>query len=160
MRLTRSILVPLLCLHGPALFAADEAKRPRRDTASFGILRAVSPEEARARAEAWLLAEGKAQAMPALNAIWQRDRGQLEKVAETLALGDPLAAKLLADARDPDTPAPTTVPTILKDAKQTPFYRANLALAYAKALANRRIYEEGLEALKVVRAEDVVDQAS
>ena len=33
----------------------------------------------------------------------------------------------------PTAPAPTEVPDVLKDTKRQPFYRANLALAYAKA---------------------------
>ena len=76
-------------------------------------------------------------------AIWkQQDRIILDLVAESLALGNPAAAKLLADARDPETPAPIKVPEILKDAKAPPFFRANLALAYARALSNRRVHEE------------------
>jgi hypothetical protein len=78
-------------------------------------------------------------------------------VAQTLTLGDAEAAKLLAEARDSSKPAPTTVPDVLKDAKRSAFYRANLALAFAKALSNRRIYEETLEALKTTKPEQVVD---
>ena len=66
----------------------------------------------------------------------------------TLGLGDPDAAKLLAEARDPAAPAPKEVPAVLRDAKLPAFFRANLALAYAKALTGKRVYEEALEALK------------
>jgi hypothetical protein len=84
----------------------------------------------------------------------------LDKVSDTLALGDAEAAKLLAEARDASTPAPTTVPALIKDSKRPAFFRANLALAYAKALSSRRVYEEGLEALKCVPVEQVVDPSS
>src|SRR5262249_10638696 len=40
------------------------------------------------------------------------------------------------------------------------FYRANLALAYAKALSGKRVYEEALEALKAAVPEQVVDPAA
>src|SRR5439155_382155 len=70
------------------------------------------------------------------------------------------AAKLLSEARDFSKPAPTAVPDVLKDSKKPAFYRANLALAFAKAHSNRRIYEETLEALKVVKPEQVVDPAT
>ena len=41
----------LLCA-APAL--ADEAKKPSKEGAAFGTLRAADPEAARAQAEAWL----------------------------------------------------------------------------------------------------------
>src|SRR5262249_39915180 len=47
-----------------------------------------------------------------------------------------------------------------KDARVSPFVRANLAVAYAKALSNRRIHEEGLEVLKLFKPEQVIDPAS
>src|SRR5207247_2030774 len=84
----------------------------------------------------------------------------MDRVAQTLALGDEEAAKLLALVRDPSKPAPTAVPAALKDSKKPAFYKANLALAFAKALSSRRIYEESLEALKAVKPEQVVDPAS
>ena len=63
-------------------------------------------------------------------------------------------------ARNADGPAPTEVPFLLLDKKQNAFYRNNLALAYGKALAGRRIYEDALEVLKVVQVEQVVDPAA
>src|SRR5262249_5425421 len=79
---------------------------------------------------------------------------------QTLALGDAEAAKLLADARDSSKPAPTAAPALLGDSNRAAFYKANLALAFAKALSNRRIYEEALGALKLVKPEQVVDPAT
>jgi hypothetical protein len=52
------------------------------------------------------------------------------------------------------------VPEIVADAKQPAFFRANLAVAYARALSNRRIYEEALATLKTVKPEDVADPAA
>src|SRR5205085_4280439 len=92
--------------------------------------------------------------------IWaDEETPVVDKVADTLSLGSDDAKKLLADARDPKSSAPTEVPSILKDSKVNAFLRANLALAYAKALSNRRVYEESLESLKAVKVEQVVDPA-
>jgi len=81
-------------------------------------------------------------------------------VTDTLALGNTDAAKLLAEARDPGTAAPKEVPSLIRDTKLPGYFRANLALAYAKALSNRRVYEEALDALAAVRPEQVVDPSA
>jgi hypothetical protein len=154
--LALSFAVPL-CLGSPAW--AEVEKKPARELISFGSLRAVSADEARSQALAWLKGIGKADptTLKSFDEIWSADRSVLDRVARTLALGDEQAAKLLANARDPSQPAPTAIPDVLKDAKKGVFYRANLALAYARALSNRRIYEETLETLKAVKPEQVVD---
>jgi hypothetical protein len=141
----------------PAL--ADDAKKPAKETASFGTLQSPTAEAARAQAQEWLKASGKMDEA-AFAALWDADKPLLDKVADTLALGDAEAAKLLAEARDPDAPAPTALPALLKDAKKPAFYRANLALAYGKALAGRKVYDEALEALRAAKPEQVIDPAS
>jgi len=96
--------------------------------------------------------------MDQFNKIWADDSPTvLDRVTATLELGDPAAKQLLAEARNANASAPTDVPACIKDAKLPAFYRANLALAYAKALSNRRVYEEGLESLRTVKVEQVVD---
>jgi hypothetical protein len=149
----------LLMGGGPAQ-AAD--KRPLKDQPSFGLLQGVTPEQAKALALDWLKAAGKADAATLANfeKKWAEDRGLLDKVAWTLSQVDPAIAALLEDARNPDVAAPTAVPAVIKDAKRPAAFRANLALAYAKALTSRRVYDEALEALKLVRPEDVVDPAA
>jgi hypothetical protein len=119
-------------------------------------------EAARSQAQDWLKGVGKTDAatQKAFDAIWSTDRPVIDRVADTLVLGDPAAGTLLAEARDASKAAPTVVPGILKDAAKPAFYRANLALAYARALAQRRVYEEGLDALRQVKAEDVIDPAA
>ena len=162
---TRCFLIPalavaLLCGGGRAL--AESKNKPAKELASFGVLRATAPETARGQALDWLKGVGKTDAttIKAFDAVWASDRQLLDKVADTLALGDAEAAKLLNEARDPNTAAPTAVPKIIKDAKRPVFYRANLALAYAKALSSRRVFEEGLDALKTIKVEQVVDPSS
>jgi hypothetical protein len=157
-RLWRSlalVLSALISLSGSVHAASG------KEGASFEVLQPVSPEAVRADAEAWLK---KAVKDPARRkqfaAIWKADkRPLLDRVADTVAL-EPAAGRLLEEARNPRSPAPRVVPAVLRDAKQPAFYRANLALVYAKALSNRRIYEEALATLKAVRVEDVADPAA
>jgi hypothetical protein len=141
---------------------AGAEKKPGKEAASFGILEAMPPDVAQAKALGWFKATGKAddEGMKAFEAIWSTEKAPLEKVTETLILGDPEAKKLLDEARDVSLPAPTAVPAILKDGKKPAFFRANLALAYARALAQRRIHEEALEALAAVKVEDAVDPST
>jgi hypothetical protein len=148
-------------LGGSSAWAQAE-KNPAKEPASLGTLRAPSLETARSQALDWLKGVGKADAvMKDFDDLWsQADRSMLDRVAGTLILGDLDAAKLLAEANDPATPAPMAVPDAIKDAKKPAFYRGNLALAYAKALSNRRIHEEALDALRVVKPEQVVDPAA
>jgi len=122
-------------------------------------LQAPAPEAVKAQALEWLKATGKMDET-AFTTVWNSDKPLLDKVAQTLALGDADAAHLLAEARDENVPAPTAVPTLIKDSKKPAFFRANLALAYGKALTGRKVYDEALEALKVVKAEQVIDPAS
>jgi len=165
MRLVRWLSVPaaaLLLFIGSALHAAEPEKKSPREVASFGTLQAPSLDAARSQALAWLKGVGKTddKTMQQFDAIWKSDRQLLDKVADTLCLGDEKAAKLMAEARDVNTPAPIDTPALLKDTKLPVFYRANLTLAYAKALSNRRIYEEALEALLQVKGEQVVDPSA
>jgi len=149
-------LAALLAVSPAAL--AEEAKKPTKDL-SFGVVRAPSLEQARGQALEWLKSvKGDEQKF---QAIWaDEDRSLLDKTSDTLSLGSPEAAKLLNEARTPDAPAPKEVPAILRDMKQNTFFRNNLALAYGKALANRRIHEDALDALKTVKVEHIVDPAA
>ena len=149
-------------LGGSGIASAGDVKTSK-ETPTFGALRPVSTDTARTQAMAWLKSVGKTDAasQKAFDAIWvQNQRTVLDRVADTLSLGDPAAAMILSMARDAATPAPQETPAILKDAKQSAYYRSNLGLAYAVALSHRRVFEEALEALKLVKPENVVDPAS
>lgn len=150
-----------LLVMGAASLRADERK-PLKELPSFSQLRAAAPDAARGQALAWLKGVGKLDAakQKAFEGLWAGGRPILDKLAGTFALGDAAAAKLLKEARDPDAPAPTVVPNLIKDKKLPTFFRANLGLAYAKALTNRKVYDEALEAFKSVKPEDVADPAS
>jgi hypothetical protein len=155
-----------LVLSGSLLVAEEPTpaadKNPTKDPASFGILESTAPEVAKARALDWLKTAGKSDAasLKEFEAIWSAERSTLDRVADTFALGDSNAARVLEEARDVSAPAPVAVPSIIKDLKNPAFFRANLAAAYGKALINRRVHEEALDALKLVKPEQVVDPAS
>jgi hypothetical protein len=150
-------------LGGGSQALAQAGKPPPKEFATFGALRSASLEEARSQALDWLKSVGKADkaTVTAFDAIWDaKDRAVLDKVTETFCLCDNEAAKLLKDAQRAGAAAPLEIPDLLRDAKKPAFYRANLTLAYAKALSNRRVYEEALEALNNVKVEQVVDPSS
>jgi hypothetical protein len=142
---------------GQPSFAADtSAKKPF----TFSTLKAVDAGAAKAKAEAWLKATGKFE-QAAFDKIWaDESRSVLDRVSDTFAAGSTEAATVLAAARKLDGPAAGEVPAILKDAKADAFFRANLALAFAKANATKKAYEEALEALATVTPESVVDPSS
>jgi len=139
------------------VFAA-ELTRPAR----FGALEVASADAARAQAAAWLKEVGKTDAatQAQFEALWAGDAPVLDKVARTFELGSSAAQNLLTRARDTGTPAPTQLPEVLKDPKASTFFKANLALAYARILCNRNVHEEAMEALRLTRPEQVVDPAA
>jgi len=153
-------VLALAVLVGGSVRAADSDKKAK--DLSFGSLKTASSAEAKDLTANWLKTVGKTDeaTTKAFDTIWADEEAPvLDKVAASLSLGSEDAAKLLAEARNPKSSAPTEVPGILKDTKVHPFLRANLSLAYAKALSDRRIYEESRESLKAVKVEQVVDPA-
>lgn len=154
--LTAAAVATGLAVAAPAT-AAEPAKKP---AFGFSTLKAMSPEAAKAKSEAWLKSVGKFD-QAAFNKIWADEkRTVLDRTADSLALGNSEVAAFLANVRKQDTMAPAEVPAILKDEKQDNFFRTNVALAFAKAAANKKVYEEALEALKSVNPEFAVDPAS
>src|SRR5262245_58882430 len=145
---------------GSAATAAERASA--REAATFGVLTPPSETAVKVQAATWLREAGKYDtARKQFDAIWaDKETPALDRLAATFALGHEDAAALLKEARNHDIPAPIHLPAILKDGKQSQFFRANLALAYAEALSNRKVYDEALETFKQFKAEQVVDPAS
>jgi len=147
-----------------AVLAANSATAADKspEVYSFGSLKAAPADTVRTQAQEWLTAAGKGDDAnrKQFEAIWSKaDHSVLDKVAATLSL-DADAAKLLADVNNPALSVPKEVPALLKDKKKSEFYRANLALLFAKAISSRRVYEEAVEALKGVKPESVVDPSA
>lgn len=134
-----------------------------KEAASQAAMQPTSPETGRAVALAWLKTTGKADpaTLQKFEAVWaQAGSSVLDRVTETIILVNPAAADLLASVGDPGAPAPTAIPALMKDAKTPAFVRANLGLAYAKTLVARRVDDEALEVLRLVKPSEVVDPAA
>ena len=130
---------------------------------SFGALTVVETDKAQSDAKAWLKSAGKddAATLQKFDAVWkQTNRSVLDKVAETFKLGSPAAAKLLTEAANPQAPAPTAVNPLFTDKNASAFFKSNLALAYARLLTQRRVFEQALDVLKTTKAEQVSDPGS
>src|SRR5262245_62035398 len=141
---------------------ASAVEKNKPDVIAFGTLKAIPADAVKAQAQEWLTASGKTDdaTRKQFDAIWAKaDSALLDKIAETLAL-DKTAATILKDAADITKSVPKEVPAALKDTKQNSFFRANLALLFAKSISSRRVYEEALEALKTVRPEHVADPSA
>jgi len=145
------------------LVAGQAGAQDTKKTFGFGTLDALSADTVKTQAQAWLKAAGKTDAdtTARFEAIWkQADRSIVDCLADSFALGNADAAKLLAEARDPLAPAPQAVPALFKNAELPVFFRANLGLAYARVLNSRRVHEEALAVLDLFKAEQVVDPAT
>jgi hypothetical protein len=85
---------------------------------TFGALRSSSIEEAKSLSAAWLKSTGKMD-QKAFDAVWaQDDLTVLDRVADTLKLGNADAAKILNESANAEKSAPKAVPALIKDAKQ------------------------------------------
>lgn len=168
--LALAVAVPL-GVAGTDPVSADTRAAPARverpaggESVSLVALKTPTLESARAQALTWLTETGKTDpaSLKQFEDIWTAasERPILERVAGTLALGNPEAGKLLNAARDPAAPPPLEAPALLKDPKASTFFRANLGLAYAKALIARRVHEEALDVLRAIKPSLVVDPAA
>ena len=116
-RLSAPVLGALVAAGLPGPVGAAEAKSA---VYTFGTLKTPTADAVRAQARAWLEGTGYTDAA-AFAAVWEADKPLLDRVTDTLALGDAAAAKLLAEARDPAAPAAKEVPALLRDAKLPAF---------------------------------------
>lgn len=126
---------------------------------SFGVLRPLDSATARAKAEEWARLGGATIDPARVAPLWVGDRVLADRVADTIALGYPEATALLALARSTG-PAPSAQPVWLINDKVPVAVRANVAVAYARALSNRRIHEDALDSLKLFKPEQVADPAT
>jgi hypothetical protein len=148
----------LVAFDAASAAAADPAKTP--PAFGFSTLKAFTPEAAKARSEAWLKSVGKFD-QAAFTRVWSDEsRTILDRTADALALGSPEAATILANVRKFENPAPAATPALLTDAKSDAFFRTNIALAFAKAAASKKVYEEALEALSGAMPEAAVDPSA
>ncbi len=127
---------------------------------TFGTLRSQTPEAAKAQAEAWLKKAGKFDQI-AFDKVWnEAEVSVLDRTLATFELGSDEAKTILAAGRNSAAEAPKQIPAVLKDEKANSYFRANLALGFARGLTNGRVYEESLATLVGVKAEDTVDPSA
>lgn len=140
------------------------AAAPRRITAS-------DPRDVRDRAIDWLKQQkADPAAVARAEEIWKdplaRSIGPstgdsiLERLASTLALGDPRAAQLVEQCRQRHAVGKLPDTSWLASDDVPPFVRANLQLYYGRWLSRERLYDEALIALAELQPGDVVDPAS
>lgn len=129
---------------------------------TFSTLKAPTAEAIRAKADVWLKAvKADDAAIARFTSVWSKNEQPIfDRLVEGITVVLPDAAKVMADARDVNAPAPKELPAIFKDANLDPFVKSNLALAYARALSNKRVFEEALDALKLATPEQVADPAA
>lgn len=99
---------------------------------SFRIYDVPSADTVKAQAREWL-ERAKPDAIRQFESVWEQDTTPLDRLADTFALAPPTA---------------------------DPFCKSNLTLIRARTLVQNRFYEEALEALTSIKAEEVVDPAS
>ena len=140
--------------------AADKEAKPLAPAAlTFGTLRAMPVEVAKAKAETYLKAAGKHD-QAKVDGIWaQNDKSVLDRTIESIALANPEGKKAVDQARDATATPFTEVPAAIKGEKDA-FAKSNLAAAFAKGLAGKRVYEEALLAAKDVASDNLVDPSA
>jgi hypothetical protein len=158
----RKLLAATVLATGLAAVDATPASAadPGKPVFGFSTLKSATPEAAKAKTEAWLKSVGKFNEGE-FNSIWAKEgRTVLDRTADSLVIGNPGAKAILENVRKHDAPAPAATPAILTDMKSDPFFRTNLALAFAKAAASKKVYEEALEALNAATPEQAVDPSA
>jgi hypothetical protein len=141
---------------------AGELKDPAHRVAnvSFGAIASPSLEQSKEHTLHWLKDRNVTPDMLSkVEAIWNPslERTNLERVIATFRLVDPEASRLIAAVSDPSIPVGYGAPELLKDRKQSEFFRANLGLFVAKELGLRRAHDEVLEILNSFPPEHTVD---
>ncbi len=127
----------------------------------------LKPAEVKARVDAWLAEETVADdARAQLDLLWAEEalpsnpEQLLEHVSATVARVRPETRPLVDLCEQPVAPAPLPEFAFLGDEGLSSFVRNNLRLLYGRWLAQRELYDESLEQLAGLTAEDVVDPAS
>src|SRR5215211_1098415 len=93
------------------------AAEPTKTAFGFSTLKPTADAVAKAKLEGWLKATGKFDAAR-FEAVWaQPGRTVQDRTLDSIALGIPEAATLVAGAKQADAAAPTEIPAVLKDTK-------------------------------------------
>ena len=154
-------LICYSCLGLALLLAGSQAAYAQQQ--GFGLLETAAEAGIKAKASAWLkeAVKNDPAVMKQFDELWsQKNRTITNRLGETFALGNADAAKLLATVRNPQEIPSVKVPAVLTNADLSDFFRANLGLAYARLLTDRRAYDEGLDVLKLFKAEQTAEPSA
>jgi hypothetical protein len=126
-----------------------------------------APADVKQRVEEWLASENVSpEVRMQLDLLWaeeslpQRPEELLDHVAATIAVVKPETKPVVELCGQSQTPSPLPKLDVLKEEGLAPFVRNNLRLAYGRWLAQRDLYDESLEQIEGLKAEEVVDPAS
>jgi hypothetical protein len=126
-----------------------------------------SREELRAQVLAWLdQSKASAAIRRSVEAVWPSDGksvdepDRLERLAETFALVDPRAEKLLQLCSKPHTAEVLPRQDWLSDKRESPLVAANLRLFYGRWLARELLFDEAMEQLATLEPNEVADPAT
>ncbi len=124
-------------------------------------------DEVRAEALAWLASRNVAPNVRAeAEAVWSdaaastSEDGLLDRLAQTFALADPRAARLLATCSQPRLRPAFSDEAWLRSAQIAPMFGANLRLYYARWLVHESLFDEAREQLSGLTVDDVAAPAS
>lgn len=138
------------------------------DNSAGVVLAPPSVEVVRATVNQWVAAQGNIsrETREDIAALWKFDEQQpdadelLNRAVATFSLVDDRTKALVDSCRFQNAPISPPDADLLSDAGLHPFHAANLRLYYGRYLTQRRMYEEGLEVLKPVDVNQVIDPAS
>jgi len=168
---TRRAYLALLGLPALLALAAGASDRafgdPGETLAEATRWHAPSAETVRSQVVAWLderLADEAVRARAA--EIWSADPApatpaeRLARLAQTIALADENARKLVALCAGPRTELSPPEAAWLREADTPPLVANNLRLLYGRWLVHESLYDEALAQLEGLRLDDVVDPAA
>ena len=159
LRLPGVALIVAITSAADPVMAAEEAATAR-SVYTFGTYATMSADAAKDKLVAGLKAMGGFD-QAGFDKVWgESDRPVQDRVVRAIVEASPAAAAALAEARAKDLLPPSAAPPVLTDERLDPFVRANLAAAYAEALARRRVYEESLAAAAAVEPERLVNPSA
>jgi tetratricopeptide (TPR) repeat protein len=126
-----------------------------------------SPDDVRARAVEWVAARGidDQEVLEQIGELWAVEgedlssRDVFDRLIETFRLADPETRGFLKACSLIERPLVPPEPAILAEREADEYYAANVRLFYARYLAQRRMYDEALEAFEPLLPEQVVDPA-
>ena len=159
---TLAVLTALYLVGAPSASAqpADPLSRPAVAWQPSG------PDAVQAEVLAAVAASGAAPAARTkAEALWALPKPATEdelllRVAETCALVNQDAAKLVALCRQPRNQLTAPAPTWLRSSGVPPVFANNLRLFYAQWLVHESLYDEALEQLSGLKPDDVAAPAS